>query len=55
MASDFQIIIVILLLCLVSFSFGWVVRDSKPLKIKIYKIKRRKHYRVVPYEFNVRV
>jgi hypothetical protein len=51
MASIYQIMTVILLLCFISSVFGWTVRDMKGNKIKRFKVKRRK-YRLVRYEFN---
>jgi len=55
MASDLQILIVIAVLCFISFVVGWAVRDAVPQRFKRFKIKRRHHYRVVPYTFKARV
>jgi hypothetical protein len=54
MASNFQIVSVILLVCFISSIFGWTVRDMKGNRIKRFKVKRRK-YRLIRYEFNSNV
>lgn len=42
MASTGQILITLLLLCAVSFLFGWTARDIKGDRIRRFKIRRRK-------------
>lgn len=52
MASPVQVILIILLLCAVSFAFGWTAREfkgTKACKLKRFRVKRRLNPK--PYGF----
>ena len=38
-ASPLQVVSIILLLCFLSFAFGWMIRDMKGSRVRRFKVK----------------
>jgi hypothetical protein len=39
-ASPVQVVLIIFLLCIISFAFGWMFRDMKGSRVRRFKLKR---------------